>query len=567
MKYFRAFRYPFLFGLPVIKQAAGLTGLLSRAPQPLKWSVDMFVAGHFLSLDPLIFCCQPRPQPFGPAHYLAARFPDQRFVFLMPITMSLERKTNAFSLAAQHRRFRKAHRQARLILLANTRAEEDQLRRLGVDVQYAPQNMFVDEFMYNACSEQNRIFDAIYNAQLAPFKRHELASLVPSCAYVTKLFSTWSSELKRDQMHKFIRRLPSGHAILNDIGANDFVQMHHSQVNQAMSAAHVGLCLSKIEGAMYASIEYLLAGLPVVSTPSQGGRDVFFHPDTTLIVDDNPRAVRDGVAAMKARAIPPDHVRATTLKLMTQERERFNAFVDELRDQQFSRSDPRWSFDYTHKLGGFGHLSKFESVVESAQAFVARSDATGTIGRIDTLAEGKVCGWSFRLTRPKERVKVRILVDGRIVAEGVADIYRRDMVDLGYGDGRCGFAIELPKELLDDKEHFVEAMDTNAGVSFRYISRRMRLSSDSNTVQLSLEQLFDKSFYEDQAGPMEYPLDHYREIGWRKGFDPHRHFSTRKRVSEYGSTLIDPLSHYTQHVQATGSRPSLNDNASSAVSS
>ncbi|NOJ99365.1 glycosyltransferase, partial [Corallococcus coralloides] len=167
--------------------------------------------------------------------------------------------------------------------------------------------------------EQKRQYDALYNAQLAPFKRHELARLVPSCAYVTKLFATWSSELKRDQMRRFIQELPKGHEILNEIGIDDFVQLPHTTVNQAMAKAHVGLCLSKLEGAMYASIEYLLAGLPVVSTSSKGGRDVFFHPDTTLIVNDDPHAVQEGVAAMKARAIPPDYVRATTLKLIIQE--------------------------------------------------------------------------------------------------------------------------------------------------------------------------------------------------------------------------------------------------------
>lgn len=364
----RALQFPFLFDVPVLSQVIGLRGLFLREPR--HWSNDTPIMGSFLSLDPPIFCCQPRPAPFGAAHYFAKRFPDEAFVFLQPITMSLERPTYALSFAAQVRRFQKAHPRARLIVLANTAGEERLLRRLGVDAQFAPQNMFVDEAMYHPLPGRERSFDAIYNAQLAPMKRHALARLVPSCAYVTKMFEAWPPSLKQAQLAKFAKGLPRGHQIVNDIAAGTLVPMDHVQVNMALASAHVGLCLSKLEGAMYASVEYLLAGLPVVTTHSRGGRDIFFHPDTTLIVDDDPRAVQDGVAAMKARAIPPEHIRDTTLRLIGAARERFNTFVDELRGRQAASWRQGWRFDYHHKLARYGLLSEFE-----AQFTAARSSA------------------------------------------------------------------------------------------------------------------------------------------------------------------------------------------------
>ncbi len=48
------------------------------------------------------------------------------------------------------------------------------------------------------------------------------------------------------------------------------------EVARKLNACRVGMCLSETEGAMFAAVEYLLCGLPVVSTPSQGGRDVWF---------------------------------------------------------------------------------------------------------------------------------------------------------------------------------------------------------------------------------------------------------------------------------------------------
>lgn len=359
-----ALRNPYLFDVPVLSSLSGMRELFVRVPLDLP--PDLLIPGLFLSHDPPIFCCQPRPKPFGVAHHMAARFPDVPFIFLHPLTHSLERLTFAIALAVQYRRFRTAHPRARLIVLANTPGEERLLRHLGVDVHLAPQNMFVDETMYGPILGQPRRFDAIYNAQIAPIKRHALARTVPSCAYVTKLFGTWSPRLKRAQLDTFLRSLPQGHVILNAVTPDDVVPMDHVAVNAAMASAHVGLCLSRVEGAMYASIEYLLAGLPVVTTRSKGGRDRFYHPDTTLVVDDDPRSVQDGVAAMKARAVPADYVRATTMRLITAEREQFNAFIDGLRGRGMARTDDRWSFTYRHKLSRYGLLSEFEGELVAA---------------------------------------------------------------------------------------------------------------------------------------------------------------------------------------------------------
>ena len=57
----------------------------------------------------------------------------------------------------------------------------------------------------------------------------------------------------------------------------------------------VGLCLSKAEGAMYSSMEYLLCGLPIVSTKSIGGRDEFFTDKNCIFAKDNSKSVKDCV--------------------------------------------------------------------------------------------------------------------------------------------------------------------------------------------------------------------------------------------------------------------------------
>ena len=76
---------------------------------------------------------------------------------------------------------------------------------------------------------------------------------------------------------------------------------------------------------MRAASECLLAGLPMVSVPSIGGRDLIFTTDTALIVDATPEAVRNGVAAMRARNLTRDEVRRATLARVLEERGKFLA--------------------------------------------------------------------------------------------------------------------------------------------------------------------------------------------------------------------------------------------------
>lgn len=206
------------------------------------------------------------------------------------------------------------------------------MANVGISAEFLNKNFTVSDRIFRPLENATAEFDAIYVARFMPVKRHELAALVPRVGFVAYVQPTGGAEPKerfRDLCDAALARNPS-HALLNDMADGLPVNMSHTEVNAAINRAAVGLILSEVEGSSYASMEYLLAGVPVVSTPSTGGRDVFFDPDFCIVCEPDTESVRDAVAAARARNIPPDVIRARTLARIMPERGRFLGLVDDL---------------------------------------------------------------------------------------------------------------------------------------------------------------------------------------------------------------------------------------------
>ena len=77
-------------------------------------------------------------------------------------------------------------------------------------------------------------------------------------------------------------------------------------------------------------------------------------------------------------------------------------------------------------------------------------------GRVDAIEGRRLFGWVWDCSHPKEHLLVRVLLDGRMVASGSADMARVDLRRNGIGDGSHAFEIELPEA--------VEALSANLAV-------------------------------------------------------------------------------------------------------
>lgn len=291
--------------------------------------------------DPLVSYSGITPRaPLGVASVLGLRMARETAWFLLSPTWSIEDEQVARSLraaAVRHRLFRPRHR---LVFMCNTEAEAQLMRRCGEAAVVHNKTTNISETLFRPLDGVRIEFDAIYNAQLAAFKRHELSVEIPTCAFIfyRGINSTNESEAALIAGHKAVA---PDHVFINEFSETGLpVRLRPEEVNHHLNRAAVGLCLSAQEGAMFACAEYLLAGLPVVTTANRGGRDFYADGDICLTVDDNPRDVAAAVAALKARGIPRHQVRERTLRRIRAERNKLidlvNAIYRECEvDEQF----------------------------------------------------------------------------------------------------------------------------------------------------------------------------------------------------------------------------------------
>ncbi|MFM9860273.1 glycosyltransferase family 4 protein [Pseudoxanthobacter sp. M-2] len=136
---------------------------------------------------------------------------------------------------------------------------------------------------YFSIGSTNAVYDAVYNARANIFKRHELTNLIESKIFIAY---DWKFSDANIDLFKPVQI---------------FKNVKGSDVQNYLHMARVGLMLSQEEGGCYASLEYLLCGMPVVSTPSIGGRDDFYNSCNSIISEPNPEAVRDAVKVALAR--------------------------------------------------------------------------------------------------------------------------------------------------------------------------------------------------------------------------------------------------------------------------
>lgn len=221
---------------------------------------------------------------------------------------------------------------SRVVVLGNTPRECEVLSAQGLEARFCHQNAFLDERRFRILPLKKR-FDAVYMARLAPFKRHLLLEKIASPRLLLAGANWYEHERAYvDEVH---RRLAKATFIRTFRGLD---------ASRTLCPAVCGLCLSAVEGAMFGSAECLLCGLPLVNTPSLGGREQLFPEGYFANVEPDPDAIAAGIAKWVAAPPDPFAVRSAFLAKGEPHRAVFRALFAELTDGAHLGRIP-------HKLG------------------------------------------------------------------------------------------------------------------------------------------------------------------------------------------------------------------------
>jgi len=273
---------------------------------------------------------------------------DRDAYFLFAFTRSMEERSVIEKLKVDTVDHGKKFPRHRFIFLCNAKSEVELLKEYGLDAHLINHNCFVDERIFTVKAEVEKVYDAVYDAQLSRVKRHYLASEIESLAFITYLFYPG---LREAFVLDVIRGFDKAHWF-NKPYRRDYRVLAPGEVADALNMCRVGLCLSAEEGGMYASIQYMLCGLPIVSTRSKGGRDEFFDDRYVKIADDTPGAVKAGVEEMIGRNIPAGLIRGETIKKITAHRDRLITLVQRIYGEQGIERDFRreWERMFFNKM-------------------------------------------------------------------------------------------------------------------------------------------------------------------------------------------------------------------------
>lgn len=252
--------------------------------------------------------------------------------FLLSPTWSIETEKDAIILRINAVLHRLRCPSDQFVFVCNTRREMELLHLVGEAAVHINKTCGVSEQVYRPLAGMRPEFSAIYNAQLALWKRHELTLDIESCLFIFYRGSHGSSTLEQEKalFSRHAEHAP-GHRFVNELDSmGKPVRISPEEVNFQLNKARVGLCLSEIEGAMYSSVEYLLAGLPVVTTPSKGGRDTYFDDHYCITAEPNAADVNEAVNTLIARDIARQEVRDRTLQKLKADRKLFVVLLNDI---------------------------------------------------------------------------------------------------------------------------------------------------------------------------------------------------------------------------------------------
>lgn len=236
----------------------------------------------------------------------------------------------------------------RLVLLCNSQIELDAALSEGLKYsRLINHNAWLDFDLFRPKPGQKKRYDLVLNTRPETWKRPDLAAKVENLAII-------KGSNHRPSAFTDLRMLKPKY--INE------QRLTPEQVVQVLDQCRCGGIFSAIEGACYSSSEYLLMGLPVISTPSLGGRDYWFTSDNSVICDPTTDSVAEAVQLCVANladgTFSPDRIREHHVRQSVALRNSFIGLMGEILAENHVDADPKNIFQSAYRGGKMVRYTK-----------------------------------------------------------------------------------------------------------------------------------------------------------------------------------------------------------------
>jgi glycosyltransferase involved in cell wall biosynthesis len=225
-------------------------------------------------------------------------------------------------------------------IMYNTHEEHAWGHDYGFHGDVINHNAWIDEnlFTIQPCEKK---YDALYIARRTKWKRHHLAGDIKNLA-----MACGGNNHGNEQCD-----IPTCANNPDDVYTPE-------QIVELINSSRCGLSLSEAEGASFGTSEYLLCGVPVVTTPSKGGRNVWLNMDNSIEAQPTKWHVAHSVETIIDKNLSPSKIRQDHIRLTSVYRDKFIKQLQHIFNKYNCPIDAKnyFSENYYHKMRKSTHI-------------------------------------------------------------------------------------------------------------------------------------------------------------------------------------------------------------------
>ena len=186
----------------------------------------------------------------------------------------------------------KSNNDYNIVILANSREEEKLCKQKMIpNVLFCNHNAFLNEYKFDIINKNTiRQYDMVIDSAFHEYKNVKMARGIKNILHI--------GYFKKDEINE--KYVPD-FGTLPNFTDKTYKMLNKWEINNYYNQSLVGGIFSECEGACFASSQYLLAGLPVISINSVGGRDIWYNEDNSIICENTEESICEALELAKQK--------------------------------------------------------------------------------------------------------------------------------------------------------------------------------------------------------------------------------------------------------------------------